>query len=81
MDVADHASDNSGVDSDSEIYDDAEYHNYDHIPTSTEMDLHLIYYEWLVDSEATSHIIHTHNSAMYGLCICKSPCAMLPMHL
>ena len=21
-----------------------------------------------------------HNSAMYGLCICKSPCAMLPMH-
>jgi len=25
--------------------------------------------------------LSAHNSAMYGLCICKSPCAILPMHL
>jgi len=46
------------ADSDSEMYDDAEYHNYDHVPSSTEIDLRLIYYEWLADSGATSHITH-----------------------
>ena len=46
------------ADSDSEMYDDAKYHNYDHVPSSTKIDLRLIYYEWLADSGATSHITH-----------------------
>jgi len=40
------------------MYDDAEYHNFDHVPSPTEIDLRLIYYEWLADSGATSHITH-----------------------
>jgi len=32
-------------------------------------------------SNKPSKGLHPHNSAMYGLCIRKSPCAILPMHL
>jgi len=46
------------MDMDSDTYDDAEYHNYEHVPSSTELDLRLIYYEWLADLGATSHITH-----------------------
>jgi len=52
----------SDADSDSEMYNDTEYHNYDHVPSSTKIDLCLIYYEWLADSGATSHITHRHNT-------------------
>ena len=38
------------------VYDDGKYYNFDHVPTSDEMDMHLIYYDWLVDSRSTSHI-------------------------
>jgi len=55
--IADAANDDD-MDMDTKTYDDAKYHNFDHVPSSTEIDLHLIYYEWLVDSGATSHIIH-----------------------
>ena len=56
------AADVDDMDTDSDTYDDAEYHNYDHVPSSTEIDLHLIYYKWLVDSGATSHITHRHDA-------------------
>jgi len=48
----------SVVDSDSDTYNDAEYHNFEHVPSSTEIDLCLIYYDWLADTAATSHITH-----------------------
>ena len=37
---------------------DGEYYNFDHVPSSDEMDMHLIYYDWLADTAATSHITH-----------------------
>jgi len=46
------------MDTDSDTYDDAEYHNFEHVPSSTEIDLCLIYYDWIADSGATSHITH-----------------------
>ena len=55
-DAADH--EDSGAESDSDTYNDAEYHNYEHVPSSTEMDIRLIYYDWIADSGATSHITH-----------------------
>jgi len=50
------------MDMDSDIYDDAEYHNYEHVPSSTELDLRLIYYDWIADTGATSHITHRRNA-------------------
>jgi len=55
--IADVADDDD-MDMDTKTYDDAKYHNFDHVPSSTEIDLRLIYYEWLADSGATSHITH-----------------------
>ena len=60
MFITDH--EDLGKDSDSDMYDDAEYHNYEHVPSSTEMDIHLIYYDWIADMGATSHIIHRRNT-------------------
>jgi len=37
---------------------DGEYYNFDHVPSSDEMDIRLIYYDWLADSAATTHITH-----------------------
>ena len=37
---------------------DGEYYNFDHVPSSDEMDMCLIYYDWLADTAATSHITH-----------------------
>jgi len=37
---------------------DGEYYNFDHVPSSDEMDMRLIYYDWLADTAATSHITH-----------------------
>ena len=50
------------MDTDSNTYDNAEYHNFEHVPSSTELDLRLIYYEWLADLGATSHITHRRNA-------------------
>jgi len=46
------------MDIDSDTYNDATYHNFEHVPSSTEIDLRLIYYDWIADSGATSHIKH-----------------------
>ena len=46
------------MDTDNDIYDDAKYHNYEHVPSSTELELRLIYYDWIADTGATSHITH-----------------------
>ena len=37
---------------------DGKYHNFDDVLNSDEMDIHLIYYGWLADSAATTHITH-----------------------
>ena len=37
---------------------DGEYYNFDHVPSSDEMDMCLIYYNWLADTAATLHITH-----------------------
>jgi len=37
---------------------DGEYYNFDHVPSSDEMDMRLIYYDWLADTATTSHITH-----------------------
>jgi len=37
---------------------DGEYHNFDDVLSSDEMDICLIYYDWLADSAATTHITH-----------------------
>jgi len=50
------------MDTDDDIYNDTKYHNYEHVPSSTELDLHLIYYDWIADSGATSHITHRHDA-------------------
>jgi len=50
------------IDMDSDIYDDTKYHNFEHVPSSTEIDLHLIYYDWIADTEATLHITHRCNT-------------------
>jgi len=55
--IADTA-DNDDMDTDTNTYNDAKYHNFEHVPSSTEMDLRLIYYDWLADTGATSHITH-----------------------
>ena len=41
---------------------DREYYNFDHVPSSDKMDMHLIYYDWLADTATTSHITHWHNT-------------------
>ena len=43
-------------------YDNGEYYNFDHVPTSDEMDICLIYYDWLANSGATSYITHLHDT-------------------
>jgi len=50
------------MDIDSDTYDDAKYHNFKHVPSSTEIDLCLIYYDWIADTGATLHITHRHNT-------------------
>ena len=55
--IANTADDNN-MDMDTDTYDDAKYHNFEHVPSSTEMDLRLIYYDWLANTGATSHITH-----------------------
>jgi len=52
------AADDDDMDTDTDTYDDAKYHNFEHVPSSTEMDLRLIYYDWLANTGATSHITH-----------------------
>ena len=37
---------------------DGKYHNFDDVLSSDEMDIRLIYYDWLADSAATTHIAH-----------------------
>ena len=37
---------------------DGEYHNFEDVLSSDEMHIHLIYYDWLADSAATTHIAH-----------------------
>ena len=48
------------ADNDAEMYNDndGKYYNFDHVPSSTEMDICLIYYDWLADLGATTHITH-----------------------
>ena len=49
----------------SEIVDDeydGKYHNFDDALSSDEMDICLIYYDWLADSGATTHITHQCNA-------------------
>jgi len=52
--------DKSGI-VDDDTYD-GEYYNFNHVPSSDEMDIRLIYYDWLADSAATTHITHQHNA-------------------
>jgi len=40
---------------------DGKYHNFKDVLNSDEMDIRLIYYDWLADSAATTHITHQHN--------------------
>jgi len=49
--------DNDKLDIIDDTYD-GEYYNFDHVPSSDEMDMRLIYYDWLADTAATSHITH-----------------------
>jgi len=37
---------------------DGEYHNFNDVLKLDEMDIRLIYYDWLADSAATTHITH-----------------------
>ena len=48
----------NNMDMDNNTYDNTEYYNFEHVPSSIELDLHLIYYEWLADSGATLHITY-----------------------
>jgi len=48
--------DKSGIVND-DTYD-GEYYNFDDVLSSDEMDIHLIYYDWLADSAATTHITY-----------------------
>jgi len=41
---------------------DGEYYNFDDVLSSDKMDIHLIYYDWLADSAATTHITYQHDA-------------------
>jgi hypothetical protein len=58
MFIADH--EESGTSED--MYDDAEYYNFENVPSTDEIDECLVFYDWLADSGATSHITHQRNA-------------------
>jgi hypothetical protein len=40
------------------MYDDAEYYNFEYVSSTDEIDKRLVFYDWLANSGATSHITH-----------------------
>jgi hypothetical protein len=44
------------------MYDDAEYHNFENVPSADEIDECLVFYDWLADLGATSHITHQYDA-------------------
>ena len=52
-----HIADNDKLDIIDDEYD-GEYLNFDDVLSSDEIDIRLIYYNWLADSGATTHITH-----------------------
>lgn len=45
-----------------DMYNDAEYYNLENVPSIDEIDECLVFYDWLADSGAISHITHRHDA-------------------